>query len=408
MERAKESDVVICPLATSYSNDMFEFYKAIQVPKTKIRVLIGTTASVYYKELLEDDICDFVCIGEPELTLKELCMHLSLHQENPYIPTISVIAGISYKKDGKVVVNKPREFIKELDSLPFPNREILDNSLYTNQSFLNKASTLILTSRGCPFSCNYCATNAIYSKRWRVRSPQNVVSELAEIYFKHKIKNVFFMDDTFTVDKKRVLEICKLINENKLKIRWVCLTRPDCIDEEMLRAMKSAGCVEVRLGVESGSQKILDNICKGVTLAKIREACNMLKKVGITQSLFFMLGNPREDEKTIEQTIRFAIELNPDYVSFNLTTLLPGSKLHEEFAANKTMYSLEDLDTEKAVISICKITTVELKKRFVEAYKRFYLRPRYFWKVLKRIIAHPSFMPFLLTSYYEKYKQVSK
>ncbi len=367
IKKAKEFDIVFCALAPENEQDTFDLYKELIGIR---RIYFGTYATAISQDLLKDNRCDIVIKGEPEITSLEVVKNIN---------GLALIRGISYRDNGRIIDNGNRPLIENLDSIPFPARDLIDNNLYTHMSFIGNPVGLILSSRGCPFNCIFCATHLFYGKIWRARSAENVVLELKEMVSLYNLKHIIFMDDTFPVDSKRVFDICDGIIKAGLKIKWGCLARPDkSMTQAMLLRMKEAGCVEIRYGVESGVQRILDNICKDLTLHEIEDVISRTTKAGIKVLCFFMIGNPGETHETIHDTVRFAKRLKADFATFSIATPYAGTRLFEETGVKGDRLS----DISKWNFSVCNMSLEELRKELKHAYLSYYFRPKYIAKVL--------------------------
>jgi radical SAM superfamily enzyme YgiQ (UPF0313 family) len=216
------------------------------------------------------------------------------------------------------------------------------------------------------------------------------VKRLVETY---GLKSVFFVDDNFTINRKRILEFCQKIKSEGLKFEWSCNCRVDQVDEELLRVMKGAGCWRIGFGVESGTQKVLDWFGKGITLDQARKSIKLCKKIGISQVCYFIIGSPIEDEKDMRATIDFAKELNPDVAGFSLLTPYPATRLYDESIENKwfidNTIDFKKFNQNKPMIK-CKVSPERLLQLNKMAYRSFYLRPSYIMSQLIKNITKPK------------------
>lgn len=332
---------------------------------------------------------DYVVFGEGELTMLELTEALLMGSRD-----LRDIHGLAYRHGGEVKVNEKRKLIENLDEIPFPARDLMPHDLYSpppSKRISTRKSTSMLTSRGCPFSCIYCMSRVIWGKRCRVRSPTNVVDEIEEVVNKFKVGELNFHDDTFTLYKKRVMEICNLIVERGLDVVWNCMSRVDTVSLDMLKLMYKAGCRRISFGVESGAQEILNTLKKGTTVDQAKRAVKLCKEVGIKVSCTFMLGNPGETINTIAATLKLAKELEPDIASFFITTPYPGTELYE--IALKRGYIKNEVDWSRfaplsdklPVMYIENFSPDDLRKLLKVAYRSFYLRSSYLLKKLREL-----------------------
>ncbi|MDD5421802.1 MAG: B12-binding domain-containing radical SAM protein [Candidatus Omnitrophota bacterium] len=277
---------------------------------------------------------DIFINNEPEFVIREI-VSLSRLQD---------IRGISYRAYGRTFTNQPRPFGDDLDSLPLPARHLIRNELYRMPDTRRRFTT-ILTGRGCPFKCIYCMAGKVGGAHLRLRSPENIVRELEECMTRFGIKDFWMRADTFTFDKKWVAEICRLITDKGLHIKWMTNSRVDRIDDEMLYAMKRSGCTVIGFGIESGNQGLLDRMKKGITLEQSRRAVEMCRKHRIKTYLNFIVGLPWESEETFEETIRFAKSLKADMYNFSISYPFPGTELYEYVKEKGLLKSDEDLKT---------------------------------------------------------------
>ena len=324
----------------------------------------------------EHDALDFGILGEAEETLKEI---LQDKQKTD-------ILGIYYKENGEVKFTGKRPFIEDLDSLPFPARHLVDNNIYRRPDN-NKVQATIKVSRGCPFHCFFCLATPVSGSKVRRRSPENIVKEIRECVEKYNITNFLFWSDIFNLDKKWTLDLCQAIIDSGLKITWSANTRADTADLEMAKMMYKSGCRLVSIGVESGSQYMLEKMGKKITLDDVRRTVKVFKQAKIRIYNYFVIGLPWETEETVEDTIKFAIELNSDFISFYTATPLPGSRFFD-YAMEHNLFD-KDTSFENAYFypavnthSLSKDRVFELHK---SAIKRFYFRPLYILKMLLRI-----------------------
>lgn len=228
------------------------------------------------------------------------------------------------------------EYEKEIDSFPFPDRDIIDIKSY-KYYIDGHLTTTVISSRGCPFGCNFCANNA-WGKTLRMRSPQNVFDEVALLKTKYGYESFMFFDDTMTVNRKRMLEICDLLKQ--LNVIYRCFIRSDTVDAEVLLAMRNSGCVEVGVGIESGSQRILDTVNKGETVKKNMDAIKLCHSAGIRVKGFFIIGLPGENKESIRETIGFLEEAGLDDLDVTVYTPYPGSLIYK----NKARFDIDFKD----------------------------------------------------------------
>jgi len=343
-------------------------------------IVIAKGAHFNEVENAEKTLKDFVNLniivrGEYEITFEEIVKGKEL----------SVIEGVSYR-NGEVIKNNPdRKFAENLDTFPFPARELMKNNLYVRPD-TKEPQTTIQTGRGCPAKCIFCVVPKTTGGRLRGRSPKNVVNEIQECVEKFSINNFFFRADTFTWSKKWVIEVCEEILERDLNIKWVCNSRVDTVDKERLRLMKAAGCWAISFGAESGNQEILNILKKGITLRDIRNAVELCREFGITAILYFFFGTPWETKKTALQTIEFAKEVDPDFVEFYVAIPFPGTELAQIIAEEGLLVDLglDGFDYTKPAVKTLSLSREEISSLRKKAIKSFYLRPGFIYKKFRQ------------------------
>ena len=287
-------------------------------PKAKV-VFGGIGASFLWEHFLRDfPEIDYVVIGEGEYTFLSLVRFLEKEQD----ATPEDIRGIAFRSRKKIIRTEPAEPIKDLDSLPIPAN-------YFEYQHLS-------SSRGCVWQCAFCGSPSFWGQKIRFRSPEHFVEEL-EILYKKGITFFYFSDDTFTIDKDRVIEICKKIIEKKLKITWYAISRVDCINEDMLFWMRKAGCIQISYGIESGSKKIRTTLKKGVKVDEIQKTFAQTTDYGILSRAYFIYGSPGETWKTIQETLDLIREIKPLSVIFYILDIFPGTHLYEQLKQRSGM-----------------------------------------------------------------------
>ncbi len=280
-------------------------------PKTKI-VFGGIGATFLWEHLLRNfPEVDYVVLGEGELTFLNLVRHFEKKQDQG----IGEIRGIAYRKNGNILKTGKSDPVKDLDSLPIPAKHFT----YPHVS----------SSRGCAWDCSFCGSPEFWGRKIRWRSPEKFVEEL-ELLIRRGVTFFYFSDDTFTLNPKRVIEICKRIIEKNLKIAWYAISRVDHVDEEMLYWMRRAGCIQISFGVESGSEKIRRVLGKPVKTEQIKRAFAMTTQYGILSRAYFIYGAPGETWKTVQETIDLMDDIKPLSAIFYILDVFPGTKLYSE------------------------------------------------------------------------------
>jgi radical SAM superfamily enzyme YgiQ (UPF0313 family) len=374
--RKYEPDVVGITATTPAIYDAYEVAGLAKEFNPDIKTVIGGPHATFTaKETLDEcPALDVVVRNEGELTAKEL---LYAFEKNAPLKNIS---GISFRDGGEVKETEDRPFINNLDEIPFPAYDLLPMSKY---KLGNHRYGMMMTSRGCPFNCIFCASSTLCGKIWRARSAENVIEELRMLNTEFGVKEIEFMDDTFTLSKRRAEKICDLMikegNGGGMDISWSGSAHANTMNRELAEKQKKAGCHDVYIGAESGSQKVLDFIGKSTTLERVSKAVETVKNAGLNVLTSFIIGVPGETVRMIKDTIKFAEKLNPTYAQFTICTPYPGTRLFA-FAEGKGLLITQDwrrYTTVEPIMNIPGISTEQLRKLFNRAYISFYLRPRY-------------------------------
>lgn len=368
--------------------DSHKTAKLVKQIDKKIKVIFGGPhIEIYPEETLNLPEVDFVVLGEGEISLLGLLDSLAGRKE------LSEVKGIGYKKNGELYFTEKRPLIPNLDEIPFPAREMTNYRKYYSLIGRNEIATTIMSSRGCPHRCSFCYVP--YMGTLRLRSAKNVISEIEEC-IGLGIREFFFFDENFTVNKKIVTGICDEIISKKLNIVFYIRSRIDTVNEEMLRKLKRAGCERIQFGVESGSPRILKAMNKKITREQIEKTFHLTRKIGIPIYADFMFGYPGETEEEMEETIQFANKLDPDFVQYGVTMFLPQTKIYEDalrsgllkedfwrnLARNPTVDVFYPLGSNL-------YSRRELEEIQRKAYLSFYFRPKY---LMKRLIGLRSFL----------------
>ncbi|MBC7194231.1 MAG: radical SAM protein [Caldisericia bacterium] len=374
-------DMIIMSITTGTIEKDLEYFRiAKEFNKEIITIAEGAHFITAPIESFNKDIynyLDFAFFGESEYVLKEF---LNFYKNKKDLRDVK---GLIYKKGDSWIKNENPPFIEDLDSLPFPARDLIRNELYINPDTDRPIAT-IQTSRGCPGSCIYCLAPIVSGKLVRKRSPKNIVDEIEECFKKFNIDNFFLRADTFTIDRDWVIEISDEIIKRNLKIVWVANSRTKPIDKEMLIKMKKAGCYLVAFGIESGSDKSLKSMKKGTTREDNEKAIKLAKEVGLKVYSFFIIGFPWETREDILETINFALNTPSDFVEFHIATPYYGTELYEIMKKEGLLKeSIEGHNYFSNPIGgtkyLSKEEVIELRKK---ALLRFYLRPNYVFKTL--------------------------
>lgn len=369
-------------------------------------VIGGPQVTAYPEKMIEYFDTDFACVGEGEETIIELMAALKNKKG------FRRILGLVYHgKKGEIKRNPDRPLIKDLDKIPFPAWHLMPPDKYWMVPILSPAKGYpvapIVTSRGCPFNCAFCASNVTWRRIFRTRSPKNTVDEIEMLVKEYGVKEIHITDDNFTLIKERAEKVCDEIIKRKLAISWQCPNgvRADRLDEPLLYKMKKAGCYSVGLGVESGNQKILEGVNKNLDLGIFENVLKMLKKIGIRAYGFFILGLPGETRRTAQDTIDFAVNHPFDRAWFNILTPIPGSRIFNDYLGQKRITFDEidwtEMDGNKASYKTA-IPLKELEELQKKALKRFYYRPKIIFGMI--LTTGPrSVKTFLMTRFFRKH-----
>jgi len=331
LKRISQSPLVgIGGLVTEYA-EVVRLVKVIKdTDENKIVVLGGPLATTHSEELLVASGADVAVVGEGEQTIVELVGAIEQGSSK------ELIKGIVYQDEGRVIAHPPRVLERDLDSIPHPARHLLDMRQYSTHHFQTfgikvpkMKSTTAITSRGCPYMCSFCDRNTAGLK-WRARSPEDIVSEMRELRDGYDTHGFVFNDDTFVVNRKRVLDFCSLLKKELPDVSWYCNGRVNLMDEEMIEAMAGCGCVGLAYGIESGNQGILDSVKKQITLEQVERITALTKKHGIHVTGYFMLGILGDTKQTIRETMGFAEKLGLDFYGFGITSPIPGTEMYAQ------------------------------------------------------------------------------
>lgn len=379
--RSFNPDLVGYTITTPLFFQTLSWLKAIK-EATKIPTIVGGAhMSVFPEETMLHSEIDMAVRGEAEETLPELIDALRDGRE-PF-----GIAGTIIRQGDGVVFGPLRRELQNLDDAPFPARHLWENERYYSFISRYKNFTPLITSRGCPFKCIFCEQG---NKTFRARSAKNVVDEIEECTKRYNVKEFDFFDSSFTTRKSHVLGICEEINRRGIKIVWAARSRVDLVDEEILKALQKAGCKRIYYGIESGDPQILEILDKKVDLAQAIKTLQLTKKMGIETFGFFMIGSPNETEETVRRTFEFVSKVPLDYVQYSKVIPLPNTKLYEMLLAETGYDYWRDFIAGRTPEMVLKrprtsLTEEQIHRLVREGYLRFYFRPSYVLRALKRV-----------------------
>jgi radical SAM superfamily enzyme YgiQ (UPF0313 family) len=399
----KESDVLGITATTITIAEVWNLVKKAKKSNPDIKIILGGPhPTCQSSEILGLGNVDYVVIGEGEVTMLELLKAIENKKD------LRTVKGIAFKKNNKIITNRPRPLIKDLDSLPFPAYHLFPSlDKYTwYVPHPNKRGVGIMTSRGCPFNCIYCY-KGLFGYTWRARSPENVFNEWKFLINDIGAEEIAIYDDIFNLSLERVNKIYDLVLKNNLVIPHFFPNgvRAEFVDLKTLQKMKKAGCIRIAFGVETGSKRIMKTIDKRLDFNKIRKAFKLCEKVGIESTAFFILGLPGENRQTMQETIDFAKELNPTFAQFTTLTPFVGTRVYD--LIKKEGELLEDWNVKFSShfdrpekFKLGELTPELMLEMKRKAYREFYFRPGYLlknlrlrnlcWENVKRIFHYSS------------------
>ena len=365
---------------SGWSKPAFEVASTVKnIDKDIVTVLDGQHPSARPDDCLAHQAIDFVLIGEPEHTMYELVDAL----EQGIMQDLKKIRGIAFIKNKEKIITPPRPAIQDLDSLPFPARHLLPMDTYFAavkenplRGVIHKPWATMITSRGCPYDCVFCSIHIVMGKKWRGRSPENVVDEIEQLIHTYHIKQIAFEDDNLTLNRKRMETICDLIVKRGLDIEWYTPNgvRADTLDENLLTKMRESGCKKLRFAPESGVQRVVNQIIKkNLDLKEVEKAVILCKKLGIKVGCFFVIGLIGETKEDIKESINYAYKLRQlgvDIFHFSIATPLYGTELYEQAKRGgflRDSFSDEDLAAAEPLIETPEFTADDLRELCAQA-----------------------------------------
>lgn len=388
--RKRDCDIIGFGTTTATMRIVLEVAGAVKSGRNRV-VLGGPHASCLPVPLLERfPFIDAIVIGEGERSFLEMIPAL---QDGTGLESVP---GIAFNRHEGVIVTAPRESIRNLDSLPFPARDLLPLDRYRpgpiiNIGYSGRAFGAIITSRGCAENCAFCASGAFW-KGLRLRSADNVIAEMRLLVRRYGVRHMMIYDDCFTVNPKRARAICRGIIDNDLRLLWGCYSRVSSSDRDTLLMMKRAGCYFIYYGIESGNQSILDDMGKRMTLGEARRAVDMARELGFLVNCSFILGLPGESEATVRRTIDFAKELDPSVVEFYVAAPFPGTKIRE---MAKIYGGFGDGDDRwisirgEQDVRTCELEPGAVQQLAMKCYREFYFRGSFVLSSLRQLARNP-------------------
>lgn len=371
--------------------DVLKTIEAVKAGRQDTKIVVGGPhVHLFPEETINLGNVDFAVMGEGEIAFKELLDYIDSPE------ALRDVQGLVFKDGDEMVNTGARPLMRDLDALPFAARHLTPVNKYSSLLMKRDPVTTVFTSRGCPFRCTFCDRPNL-GKRFRVRSPKNVVDEL-EACTKMGIYEFLIYDDTFTCQKQRVIDICQEIRRRKLDIGFDVRTRVDTVNEEMIKEMAMAGCGGIHYGVEAGTERILKILKKEITIDRVKHIVKVTQQAGIPVLAYFMIGNPTETREDIFTTFRVINDVSPDYVHMTILSPFPGTALYQD-ALNRGVIE-RDVWKEYAQNPTPDFeppywgehfTKEELNDLLVQGYRGFYLRPSY---AIKRAMKMRSFSEF--------------
>ncbi len=351
-------------------------------------VLGGCHPTLYPERALANPGVDAVIVGEGELAMAEIAAARAAGRD------LAGIAGLVHHCGGQVVREAERPFLQDLDCLPPPAFDLLPIRKYRISLGMARHTPAVsmVASRGCPMNCKFCTSPGIWKRCWRHHSPRYVGEVLETLATRHGVRHVQFRDDTFTIDRGWVEGICAEVLRRRLRLTWDCYSTVGLVQDELVRRMKQAGCTCLSIGIESGNDGMLQKY-KGTSKAEVREKMALLRRVGMQTRLFFMLAPPAERCEHLDETLAFALELDPDFAMFTPTVPLPGAALYEELlhdGAGVPDYDHQLQNFQDILYAPPPFTVRELEEFRSLCYRRFYLRPRYVCRMLPKLLSWDS------------------
>ena len=338
-------------------------------------VLGGPHLTAMPVRTMKTGLFDFGIVKEGEAAFLKLCAYL-LRGEG----RLEDVPNLLYARNGEIVENQKHEIVSRLDDIPFPARELSPDLMVYQPpvgAFRKKPVASVITSRGCPYRCIFCDNNT-FGRTLRMFSAEYVAAEIRVLVQDYRIREIAFLDDTFVIDKTRLRKIFEILGRDHISFPWTCMTRVNNLDRETLKFMRDSGCWQIRIGIESGNQEVLDFIKKGITLGQVRSVAAWCRELGIRTTGFFMIGHHVDTPETVEETIEFALELPLSDVVVTLNTPIPGTESYD-MAGLYGEYREEDwtsLNYWTPVFVPKQLTRELMLLKQAEFYRRFYVRPR--------------------------------
>jgi anaerobic magnesium-protoporphyrin IX monomethyl ester cyclase len=371
-----------------------------------ISVFVGPLATALDGEFVRKGYCNYVVRNEWDLTLARLVSVLARGED------AGQVQGLTFMRSDKVVHTPKAPLIEDLDSLPFPAYDLIDLSAFYESVFIRFPAATMITSRGCPYHCVFCAfPNTIYSHTFRAMSPERTVAEVRHLVHQFGVKQIRFDDDTFEIDRQRALDVCRLLKKERLDLIWLAQCRPGLMDGELCRAFHEAGCVMVLFGIESGNEDILKKIKKKTTVEEFRRGVRLAQEAGLEVLNCVMLGFYWDTPDTVKQSLDLAFELDAEFTQFSIPTPLPGTEYFDLLKENGHLNfdRWEDMDSfHQTRLELPYLSAEEINGVIRWAYRRYYTRPKYVARMAKRSLKskdHLRQTVRLMAAYFSRLKE---
>jgi anaerobic magnesium-protoporphyrin IX monomethyl ester cyclase len=375
--KTRQPDIVgITSTTLTYKSALKIVQMSKEVNPNILTIMGGPHVTFWDAEALEEcPQLDVVVRREGEQTVLELVQKAEAKQ------SFKDILGITYRDNGQTIKTEDRPWLENLDELPFPAIHLWP--IEKMRSF-GEVIFPLTTSRGCVFWCNFCTAVRMFGRKYRMRSVKNVVDELEYLHKTFGAEHFTFYDDAFTVDQSRTEALCQDILDRGLKIRWNCETRVDMVTKELLAKMKAAGCTDVWFGVESGSNKVLNAMDKGISIERTQKAFKWAHEVKLMTVANVILGFPTETKESIWETVKFIEKLDPNDVGYYIATPYPGTPMYNQVKESGALqiFDFDKYDTATPTFKLDNLTMEELRDTREKAFHSFYLRPRYMLSVI--------------------------
>lgn len=360
------------------------FFRAVRLAlavknNSDAKVIIGGVHASALPEFIAEnypELIDCVVVGEGEITMLEL---VRAYENNE---SIEGIKGIVHRSGNKTIRTETRPFINELDSIPFPARDLIPQKLFIPNlhNARHKSCLTLLTSRGCPFNCSFCASRIVSGKKYRTHSAEYVLEEIQMLKTDFNARQLLITDDTFTIDHERLEKICRGMIDKKIGLEWFCFSQVSSVNREMLSLMKKAGCYNIGFGIESGDEDILRKMGKPIKPEKALEAVRFANEIGMKTQAFYIFGTPGETKQQMVETIQFAKKVGATLAFFNMLVPYPGTKDFHHFFSNIPLGKIEwekfVAVGEECILTNSAVSQKEMEKLIASANLTYYMNPR--------------------------------